>query len=110
MARSYQELMQFILPKYHEDPPRMEAFYGKIYLYLSAIPAGGVFRISDNCKLENIPMFTALAEIIIIDETERMDIDDACLELVDYNTIRRRVAFIPSKPYELRAWGCKTAE
>jgi hypothetical protein len=89
MPFTYQEILEEVLPVYHQNPERFMRFYHAVNNILAAIPEGSSIRIDEHCKPASRDLFIKIAAMYIIEETTRKDVLDDFLEFSDdYSAIR----------------------
>ncbi len=108
MAHTHTELMNKLLPLYEADRERFMRFYNAVYLMLSALAPGQSLRIADHCSKNDISLFRLVAELVILEELNREDLD-MCFGFLepseDWTLVRRMRDFSPSAPTVfIRKW------
>ena len=100
MARSYQEILEKVMPLAGRDPGRFKRFYDRVTELLLRIPEGGSIIVSEHCTARSFELFMDVAEMCIIEELFHKSINDALLEFSDDRSeIRRCPAWRPAVPY-----------
>ena len=74
MPFTYQEILEEVLPVYHQNPERFMRFYHAVNNILAAIPEGSSIRIDEHCKPASRDLFIKIAAMYIIEETTRKDV------------------------------------
>ncbi len=100
--------MNKLLPLYEADRERFMRFYNAVYLMLSALAPGQSLRIADHCSKNDISLFRLVAELVILEELNREDLD-MCFGFLepseDWTLVRRMRDFSPSAPTVfIRKW------
>lgn len=83
MARSYQEILEKVMPLAGRDPGRFKRFYDRVTELLLRIPEGGSIIVSEHCTARSLELFMDVAEMCIIEELFHKSINDALLEFSD---------------------------
>lgn len=68
MARSYQEILEKVMPLAGRDPGRFKRFYDRVTELLLRIPEGGSIIVSEHCTARSLELFMDVAEMCIIEE------------------------------------------
>ena len=84
MPFTYQEILEEVLPVYHQNPERFMRFYHAVNNILAAIPEGSSIRIDEHCKPASRDLFI---KIVLDDFLEFSD---------DYSAIRHVPKVVPA--------------
>ena len=71
MPFTYQEILEEVLPVYHQNPERFMRFYHAVNNILAAIPEGSSIRIDEHCKPASRDLFIKMSCSVYI--TRRND-------------------------------------
>ena len=98
MTRSYQEILDKVMPIYEAQPERFTKFYDAITVLLFGLKPGTSILISEHCTERSREMFMDVAEMVIIEDLMHRDASDGVLEFSDdRRSIRRTEVIKPSK-------------
>ena len=98
MARSYQDILNKVMPIYDAQPERFTKFYNAITVLLSGLKPGTSILIAQHCTERSRELFMDVAEMVIIEDLMHRDAMDGVLEFSDdRKSIRRTPSFRPSK-------------
>ena len=87
--RSYKEILDKVIPIYHQDPERFLRFYRAVNNIVASIPEGESILIDDHCKPASRELFIDIACMFIMEVSSRKAILDDYWEFIDnYNIIR----------------------
>ena len=89
--QSYKEVLDEVMPIYHQDPDRFMRFYHAVNNILATIPEGESIRIDEHCTPASRDLFIKIATMYIMEEMILKSSDD-------YNAIRHVPRIVLSTP------------
>ena len=100
MARSYQEILEKVMPLAGRDPGRFKRFYDRVTELLLRIPEGGSIIVSEHCTARSLELFMDVAEMCFLEELFLLCCYVVWVEYADDRSeIRRCPAWRPAVPY-----------
>ena len=90
MPRTYGEIIAQLKPTIERSPERFMRFYDKVYLLLSAIPAGKAIFVREHCTERSREIFLNVAEMVIIEDHIHRDPLKGWLDFNDDKTMISR--------------------
>ena len=97
--QSYKEVLDEVMPIYHQDPDRFMRFYHAVNNILATIPEGESIRIDEHCTPASRDLFIKIATMYIMEEMILKSCLESFLEFSeDYNAIRHVPRIVLSTP------------
>lgn len=89
MELTYKQILESVLPLFHQDEERFMRFYRAVNNIVASIPEGGSIHIDEHCKPASRELFIKIASMFIIEDSKRKSALDDYWEFIDnYNIIR----------------------